>query len=531
MSLQTSTDKKSPWGQMNTKTDLYSLEDVMSEQLASDLQDKEYDIIDDVEKINNEIPENEQFASGNVPPENNTEDDFIIAQLLQLEIDKEYDNQLKKQESVINGNSRVAISYDKFKSVHPITEKEENEKLDYIEYESTDESEDEYETLVFKRGVVGKGEQMKSKHDILLSNRHNGAKVMNFPPEFDTGDKHGLDLRLSNQVFNVLKSHSHNLDKRSNRVRDKRDQATTELSLDPKTRLILFKFINASLIDSIGGIVSTGKEATVFYATGGKSQEIIVPNHLAIKVFKTSLNEFKTREKYIADDYRFKDRFKKLNPQKIVKLWAEKEMHNLIKMKKFGIRCPEVVTLKKHVLIMSFIGYENEAAPKLKEANLTQDELKIAYNECVQIVTDLYHKCNLVHADFNQFNTLWYDNHVWVIDVSQSVEPIHPMGLEFLLRDCTNIYKFFNQKLENVMKGEEIFKQITGLNFSGEGELFLSQIQKYIKEKPHLSSGESGMKEFNFDFHFKKSMETSETCQEKKQDCQGNNNTKSEENV
>ena len=67
---------------------------------------------------------------------------------------------------------------------------------------------------------------MKSKHDIPLTNRHNAAKVMNFPPEFDTGDKHGLDLRLSNQVFNVLKSHSHNLDKRSNRVRDKRDQAT-----------------------------------------------------------------------------------------------------------------------------------------------------------------------------------------------------------------------------------------------------------------------------------------------------------------
>jgi RIO kinase 3 len=117
---------------------------------------------------------------------------------------------------------------------------------------------------VFKRGVVGKGDQMKSKHDILLSNRHNGAKVMDFPPEFDTGDKHGLDLRLSNQVFNKLKSHSHQLGKRTNRVRDKRDQATNEISLDPRTRLILFKFVNADLIDSIGGVVSTGKVTTTF---------------------------------------------------------------------------------------------------------------------------------------------------------------------------------------------------------------------------------------------------------------------------
>jgi RIO kinase 3 len=46
-----------------------------------------------------------------------------------------------------------------------------------------------------------------------------------------------------------------------------------------------------------------------------------------------------------------------------------------------------------------------------------------------------------VHADFNQFNTLWFKQRVWVIDVSQSVEPIHPMGLQFLFRDCANISK------------------------------------------------------------------------------------------
>ncbi len=226
---------------------------------------------------------------------------------------------------------------------------------------------------------------MKSKHDILLANRHNGAKVMDFPPEFDTGDKHGLDLRLSNQVFNKLKSHSHHLGKRSNRIKDKRDQATNEISLDPRTRLILFKFVNADLIDSIGGIVSTGKEATIFYAPGGKTQEVLVPKELAIKVFKTTLNEFKTREKYIADDYRFKDRFKHLNPQKIVRLWAEKEMHNLMKMRRFEIRCPDVVMLKRHVLVMSFIGKDSKAAIKLKDANLDEEQLKFAYDECIQV--------------------------------------------------------------------------------------------------------------------------------------------------
>ena len=55
----------------------------------------------------------------------------------------------------------------------------------------------------------------------------------------------------------------------------------------------------------------------------------VFPSECAIKVYKTTLIEFKTREKYIKDDFRFRDRFSKQNPRKIVRLWAEKEMRNL----------------------------------------------------------------------------------------------------------------------------------------------------------------------------------------------------------
>lgn len=58
-------------------------------------------------------------------------------------------------------------------------------------------------------------------------------------------------------------------------------------------------------------------------------EEQPVPDEVVLKVFKTTLNEFKNRDRYIKDDYRFKDRFSKLNPRKIIRLWAEKEMHNL----------------------------------------------------------------------------------------------------------------------------------------------------------------------------------------------------------
>ena len=84
-------------------------------------------------------------------------------------------------------------------------------------------------------------------------------------------------------------------------------------------------------------------------------------------MFKTTLNEFKNRKDYIADDYRFKDRFKKINPRKMIRMWCEKELFNLKLLNRNGILCPEPVTIKKHVLFMRFIGDNGVPAARLKD--------------------------------------------------------------------------------------------------------------------------------------------------------------------
>lgn len=40
----------------------------------------------------------------------------------------------------------------------------------------------------------------------------------------------------------------------------------------------------------------------------------------------------------------------------MVATWAEKEMRNLLRIKQSGIRCPEPVILRGHVLVMEFLG-------------------------------------------------------------------------------------------------------------------------------------------------------------------------------
>ena len=45
------------------------------------------------------------------------------------------------------------------------------------------------------------------------------------------------------------------------------------------------------------------------------------------------------------------------------------------------------------------------------------------------------------------------------------MEPNHPHGLEFLLRDCRNVCDFFTKKnVQDVKLAEELFTEITGLS-------------------------------------------------------------------
>ena len=170
-------------------------------------------------------------------------------------------------------------------------------------------------------------------------------------------------------------------------------------------------------------------------------------------------------------------------------MWAEKELHNLRKMARFGVKVPRAVALKKHVLVMEFIGSEGQPAPKLKDALLSTAEWEIAYEETLQTMRTLYSDCHLVHADLSEYNILWHEGGCRFIDVSQSVEPNHPEGLTFLMRDCANVADFFRKKgVRDVPQPHELFTQITGLPISGEadvmGQVVEHQRSEEILEKP-----------------------------------------------
>ena len=191
--------------------------------------------------------------------------------------------------------------------------------------------------------------QMKNKEIILKYNNkiHLGEMDLRAP-------------KMSQQVKNSLRNQIN--PEVQSKTKDKKDRATVENVLDPRTMTILTKLLKNGLLSEINGCVSTGKEANVYHAQNTEKKEY------AVKVYKTSILVFKDRDRYVQGEFRFRHMSHQSNPRKMIKMWAEKEFRNLKRIRQSNIPCPEPVLVKSNVLVIEFIGRDGDAAPRLRDA-------------------------------------------------------------------------------------------------------------------------------------------------------------------
>lgn len=288
------------------------------------------------------------------------------------------------------------------------------------------------------------------------------------------------DLRsqMSNSIHTQYKTAMGKNDARIEaKQKDKNDRATVDQVLDPRTLLVMHKLALNERLDQLYGCISTGKEANVYLAESNclnfdmlemqpEGKEKI---NYAVKIFKTSILVFKDRERYVSGEFRFRKGHCKGNPRKKVKLWAEKETRNLKRICMSGlIRAPWPQFLKNNVIVMEFIGTGRVAAPRLKDAEFTDEEASRLYEESVMMMRHLYQVCKLVHGDLSEYNLLYHEKQIWMIDVSQSVEHDHPMALDFLRRDCAVMNDFFRRKNVFVLTTTKLFKFVTDISIKAD---------------------------------------------------------------
>lgn len=49
--------------------------------------------------------------------------------------------------------------------------------------------------------------------------------------------------------------------------------------MDSRTRLLMYKMVNAGVLEKINGCISTGKESVIFHADGGRWAEPDLATH------------------------------------------------------------------------------------------------------------------------------------------------------------------------------------------------------------------------------------------------------------
>ncbi|MFB6171005.1 MAG: serine/threonine-protein kinase Rio1 [Haloarculaceae archaeon] len=231
------------------------------------------------------------------------------------------------------------------------------------------------------------------------------------------------------------------------RIKDA-DQFKVEASVfDDATLGALYKLVQDGEIDAFGGPISTGKEANVYTALRGDEE-------VAVKIYRINASDFRTMREYLDGDPRFEGIG--ADKKKVVVAWTRKEFANLKRAQAAGVRVPEPYAVERNVLVMEYLGAEDQRARRLAEVDVENPQT--AFEVVREYMRRLY-DAGLVHGDLSEYNVVVHEGELTVLDLGQAVTVHHPNSREFLERDCENVASFFARQGLSVT-GEDLLEYV-----------------------------------------------------------------------
>jgi len=202
---------------------------------------------------------------------------------------------------------------------------------------------------------------------------------------------------------------------------------------DDATLGALYKLVQDGYVQAFGGPISSGKEANVYSALGSEER-----GEVAVKVYRINASDFRDMREYLTGDPRFEEI--RGDKKAVVLAWVRKEYANLRRAMAAGVRVPEPIAVERNVLVMEYIGTEAGRAKRLNEVHVENPET--AYEVVREYMRRLY-DAGLVHGDLSEYNIVFHEGQLVIIDLGQAVTVHHPNSREFLERDCENVANFF----------------------------------------------------------------------------------------
>lgn len=241
------------------------------------------------------------------------------------------------------------------------------------------------------------------------------------------------------------------IDKRDRVIlKNEEEREVFEEVFDRQTLMRLYDLANAESFSYLNGVISSGKEARVYW--GVRSDKIDV----AVKIYLVTSSDYKKRLQYVVGDPRFKKI--RRDARGIAELWARKEFINLKQCYESKIPVPQPYSFRGNVVVMEFIGVNGVPAPRLIDAEVTKKD----YEKIVKSVRMICNEAELVHSDLSEYNVMKYDDRVVIFDFGSAVSAKHPLARDFLKRDIANINRFFQKRGVETLEDERFLARVGG---------------------------------------------------------------------
>jgi len=207
-------------------------------------------------------------------------------------------------------------------------------------------------------------------------------------------------------------------------------------------------------IDTDLGILKTGKEADVFLVERADPLEperaVVMaakryrsPEHRA---FHRSAAYTEGRSMKRSRDVRALKRKSTFGREVAAGEWAISEWGALVRLWQLGLPVPYPVQIDGTEILMEWITVDGDSAPRLAQTR-PSPTLLWSYYEQVREALAVLVQAGLVHGDLSAYNILAAGDRLVIIDLPQVVDLVgNPQGMDFLLRDCTNICGWFRGK-------------------------------------------------------------------------------------
>jgi RIO kinase 1 len=225
----------------------------------------------------------------------------------------------------------------------------------------------------------------------------------------------------------------------------------------------LAQFYEQDLITDVLRVIKSGKEATVYccVADPATGRKLLAAKVYRPRMFRSLKNDAIYRQSRAVRDERgrvvrgdrgWRGASKKTERARAAQVtnWIEHEFQTQRLLYEAGADVPCPLAQIGNAVLMDYIGDEEEAAPLLREVDLSPEEAPPLFETILRNI-ERFLACDRVHGDLSEYNILYWQGaqgeaaRATIIDFAQAVDPRYNLDdvFDLLARDIERVCRYF----------------------------------------------------------------------------------------